>query len=49
MPDADFSKMITPEKTAAILKKWAEGKHRPPNGSFALLKMHNGIVIPEYQ
>lgn len=48
MPDADFSKWAPPEKIAGLLKMWADGKNRPVNGAYALLKVSKGSVVPEF-
>ncbi len=48
MPNADFSKWAPPEKIAGLLKMWADGKNRPSNGSYALLKVSKGSVVPEF-
>lgn len=48
MPDADFNSWSSPDKIAELLKKWAEGKSRPANGSFAVLKNVNDAIVPEF-
>eukprot|EP01017_Pseudomicrothorax_dubius_P011725 TRINITY_DN14447_c0_g1_i1.p1 TRINITY_DN14447_c0_g1~~TRINITY_DN14447_c0_g1_i1.p1 ORF type:complete len:234 (-),score=33.37 TRINITY_DN14447_c0_g1_i1:154-855(-) len=48
MPTADFSKWLPPSQIAALLKMWAEGSNRPKNGSFAHLKLVEGMVLPEF-
>jgi len=36
------------EKTAEMIKTWADGKNRPMNGSYILLKSVKNMLIPEY-
>lgn len=48
MPEADYTKWTSPLGIAALLKMWAEGDNAPTNGSFAVLKLVNGQVIPEF-
>lgn len=48
MPDADFTKWSNPASIAAMIKMWAEGLNRPANGSFAVLKVDSGAVVPEF-
>lgn len=48
MPDADFNKWADPNKVAGLLKMWSEGQNRPENGSFAILRVNNGMVVPEF-
>ncbi len=48
MPNADFSKWATLDGVAGLLRMWADGKNRPKNGSFAVLKNINGMVVPEF-
>ena len=42
MPNADMSGLTSPESIAGLLRMWADGKNRPENGSFAVLKKKNG-------
>mmetsp|Transcript_848 Transcript_848/g.1973 ORF Transcript_848/g.1973 Transcript_848/m.1973 type:complete len:233 (+) Transcript_848:9731-10429(+) len=39
---------VKPDKLAALIKKWADGKGRPENGSYVLLKDEDSEVVPEY-
>jgi dihydropteridine reductase len=48
MPTADFTKWSSPEAVAALVKMWAEGFNRPANGAFAVLKVVEGAVVPEF-
>jgi len=48
MPDEDFSAWSPPDKVAELLKRWAEGKSRPKNGSFAVIKTIGEEVMPEF-
>lgn len=48
MPESDFSKWTSPEAIAGLVKMWAEGANRPKNGSFAIMKKVNDMVVPEF-
>jgi hypothetical protein len=48
MPNSDFSKWTEPNKIAGLIKMWADGVNRPENGSYAVLKSVNGMVVPEF-
>jgi hypothetical protein len=48
MPNADMSGWTSPESIAGLLRMWADGKNRPENGSFAVLKKKNGMTVPEF-
>lgn len=47
-PDVDTKDWVKPEKLAILIKKWADNKNRPENGSFIRLKSEEGEVVPEY-
>jgi len=36
------------DKIAKVVKMWADGKRRPMNGGFMLLKNIGGVLVPEY-
>jgi len=36
------------EKIAALVKMWADGKRRPMNGSYLLLRNLDNKIVPEY-
>lgn len=48
MPNADTSEWIDPAKLADLVFHWANGEHRPLNGSFARLVYKNNTVIPNF-
>ena len=48
MPDADKSEWLSPEGISKLVKAWVDGKNRPDNGSFVLLKKEKGEVVPEF-
>lgn len=48
MPDADFTKWTSPDDVAGLVKMWADGNNRPKNGSFAIMKKVNEMVVPEF-
>mmetsp|Transcript_27510 Transcript_27510/g.49558 ORF Transcript_27510/g.49558 Transcript_27510/m.49558 type:complete len:229 (-) Transcript_27510:848-1534(-) len=48
MPTADYSKWSNPASIAALVKMWSEGSNRPANGSFAVMKVVSGAVVPEF-
>ena len=48
MPNADFSTWCDPLAIAGLIKMWADGKNTPENGSFAVLKVVNGQILPEF-
>ncbi|EAS00398.1 quinoid dihydropteridine reductase, putative (macronuclear) [Tetrahymena thermophila SB210] len=48
MPDSDFSTWAKPEQISGLLKMWAEGNNLPKTGSFAMLNVQNGSVVPEF-
>ena len=48
MPADNHSFWAPIKAVATILKNWADGTDRPQNGSFAILKVKNGIVLPEF-
>lgn len=47
MPDADFAEWANTADIAELVKKWAGGEHRPTNGSFVLLNVKEGGIVPE--
>ena len=48
MPDADFTKWSNPDQIGQLVKGWVDGLNTPNNGSFAVLKVKNGSIVPEY-
>ncbi len=36
------------EKIASLVKMWADGKRRPMNGSYLLLRNIENKIVPEY-
>ena len=48
MPDADFSTWSKPEQIGQLVRGWTDGFNVPNNGSFAVLKVKNGCVVPDY-
>lgn len=48
MPNADFNTWAKPEQIGQLVKGWVDGLNVPLNGSFAILKVKNGCVVPEY-
>lgn len=48
MPKSDFSKWSKPEQIGGLLRSWIDGHNVPNNGSFAVLKVKNGAVIPDF-
>lgn len=48
MPDADFSTWAKPEQIAGLLRMWADGNNLPKTGSFAMLNVKAGSIVPEF-
>ncbi len=48
MPNADYNTWSKPEQIGQLVKGWVDGLNTPNNGSFAVLKVKNGSVIPDY-
>jgi hypothetical protein len=48
MPNSDFTKWSKPEQIGELVKGWVDGLNVPYNGSFAVLKVKNGAVVPEF-
>ncbi len=48
MPKSDFVKWSKPEQIGELVKSWVDGLNVPNNGSFAVLKVKNGAVVPEF-
>jgi len=48
MPTSDFSKWAKPEQIGELVKGWVDGLNTPHNGSFAVLKVKNGSVVPDF-
>ena len=48
MPKADFTKWAKPEQIGGLLRSWVDGHNVPNNGSFAVLKVKNGAIVPEF-
>lgn len=48
MPNENFSTWAKPEQISGLLRMWADGNNLPNNGSFALLNVQKGSVVPEY-
>jgi len=48
MPNADFTKWSKPEQIGELVKGWVDGLNTPNNGSFAVLKVKNGSVVPDF-
>ena len=48
MPDADFSTWFKPEQIGELVKGWVDGLNVPNNGSYAVLKVKKGCVVPDF-
>ena len=48
MPNSDFSKWSNPEQIGELVKGWVDGLNTPNNGSFVILKVKNGSVVPDF-
>jgi hypothetical protein len=48
MLNSDFSKWAKPEQIGELVKSWIDGLNVPNNGCFAVLKVKNGAVVPEF-
>jgi dihydropteridine reductase len=48
MPKANFDEWANPRHIAELLKGWIDGMNRPSTGSFAVLKVKNKSIVPEF-
>jgi dihydropteridine reductase len=48
LPGVDTKNWVEADKLAALIKKWAEGKGKPENGSYVVLKNEGRDLVPEF-